>query len=579
MLFRAFRHIVSMLLVSILLAACGGGGGDDAVSGGGGPQQSVAVAGVITYEDKKYDNRGFTGETSFKTLRYVVVDLVNSYGQVVDTSVTDENGQYVLSGTGAGLYVRVLAQTGNEAGSNIVIHNHTGDAYAITQPVEINEEESEAEASEEQSEKADVEVTELNFSISLNNDIAGVFNMLDVFTSASLFLSSMSTTPLEPTSVYWQTASSSYGTYFCPSSYQGGSCPRGKGIYILGGTGTGGDTDEDDDDVLMHEYAHYIETAFGVKDSPGGTHYLTDNDHDLRLAWSEGWGGFFPNALKTWMKQNDPDRISSASYLTSSYFVDTYGSYASISIDVAAPNAWFCPGGEDCFIYSTSEISVAKVLSELQEEYGMESIWNVISGYMASGTSNPATLETFWDGWQQQRAPGAEELQSLSTILTERKINFEQDIYEQDDTIADAKALDVCNESYCSGEQHFLYKTTTVSDVDVFSFSVSAGETYFIETLDLSNGTDTYLRLLDGAGNVVVNASGQLMVNDDRPGTTYCYQYDNPCRIHYDDTMLSSSLTFTPTVAGTYYVEVKSSPDRPVGSGRYGTYSIRISEE
>ena len=78
---------------------------------------------------------------------------------------------------------------------------------------------------------------------------------------------------------------------------------------------------------------------------------------------------------------------------------------------------------------------------------------------------------------------------------------------------------------------------------------------------------------------MVVNASGQMMVNDDRPGTEYCYQYDNPCRIHYDDSMLSSELTFTPTSSGTYYVEVKSSPDRPVGSGRYGTYSIRVSEE
>jgi hypothetical protein len=79
--------------------------------------------------------------------------------------------------------------------------------------------------------------------------------------------------------------------------------------------------------------------------------------------------------------------------------------------------------------------------------------------------------------------------------------------------------------------------------------------------------------------NVVVDATGQTMVNNDRPGTVYCYTYDNPCRIHNDDAMLSSSLTFTPLQSTTYYVEVSTSSSKPAAAGRYGTYTVRIVEQ
>lgn len=551
---------LALLLLALSLVACGGGGGDDSSANDNSTKYaSVVVTGVVTYEDKEYGSRGFTGNTAFKAVRFATVDLVDMSGTIIATTNTDEAGGYSLSGAGRGLYVRVMAQTNAAAGSVITLHTHAGDGYAVTRTLD----------------GSDGEVS-LDLAISLENSIAGAFNMMDVYTSASQFVSSLSTTGLPDLNVYWQPASSDYGTYFCPSIYRGGSCPQGKGIYILGGSSSGGDTDEYDDDVLMHEYGHYVEVALGVKDSPGGTHYLTDNDHDLRLAWSEGWGGFFPNALKTWLRANDPERLSTTSGLDDAYFIDTYGSFASISINMAAPNAWYCPGGIDCFIYSSSEIAVANVLAKLQDAYGIESIWAVYSQYMAHGTSAPATLESFWDGWKQQRSPAGDDLAIVNSIFENRQVYFQQDEFEPDNTLVAARTLSACHGFLCSAEQHYLYKDDGSADVDVFRFSATAGTRYSIETLDLGNGADTYLRLLDGAGNVVYNGSGQMLVDDDRPGTTYCYSYDNPCRIHYDDTMLSSLLTFTPSVSGIYYVEVSSSPDRPVGAGRYGTYSIRI---
>lgn len=553
-------YLLVILLTGLSLGGCSGSDSSPPnASDGSTKYANVVVTGAVTYEDKLYGARGFTGDTSYKSIRYAAVDLVDSAGNVIATTYTDETGNYSLSGAGKGLYVRVLALTSTNAGSTIAIRNHSGDAYAITRSLDGAEGE-----------------LNLNMAIGVENTIAGVFNMLDVFTNASLFLNSLSTMALPELGIYWQPASSQYGTYFCPSMYKGGSCPQGKGIYILGGSSSGGDTDEFDDDVLMHEYGHYVELSLGAKDSPGGTHYLTDNDHDLRLAWSEGWGGFFPIALKTWLRKTNDVRLSTTDGLADSYFIDTYGSFASISINMAAPNAWFCPGGIDCFIYSSSEIAVANILSKLQDEYGVEAVWNVYANYMAHSTSAPATLETFWDGWKQQRAPAATELGVVNSILMNREVFFQQDEFEQDDTLATARPLTVCHGFMCSAEKHYLYKDSAATDIDMYRFSVTAGQTYAIQTQDLGNGADTYIRLLDASGNVVYNSSGEMMVNDDRPGTTYCYTYDNPCRIHYDDVMLSSSLTFTPDVSGTYYVEVSSSPDRPVGSGRYGTYSISI---
>jgi hypothetical protein len=113
----------------------------------------------------------------------------------------------------------------------------------------------------------------------------------------------------------------------------------------------------------------------------------------------------------------------------------------------------------------------------------------------------------------------------------------------------------------------------------MISFDAQAGRSYLIETLNLSNGADTYIRILDAMQNVVVDATGQTMVNNDRPGTVYCYTYDNPCRIHNDDAMLSSSLTFAPPQSTTYFVEVTTASSKPAAAGRYGTYTVRVVEQ
>jgi hypothetical protein len=516
---------------------------------------SASVSGTVQYEDREYSYNGFTGNNNYKSVRFAVVDLVDGFDKVVDSTVTDEQGRFELAGKGPNLYVRVISMTTQAAGSVIEVSNYSGAVYAVRQDV-----------------LGEGEVT-LDFAISDQDRLAGAFNILDVYTNASLFVNEISNSALPSLKVHWQAASSRYGTYFCQSNYVGGACPQGKGIYLLGGSSAGGDTDEYDDDVLYHEYGHYLEAVYGAQDSPGGRHYLTDNDSDLRLAWSEGLGGFFPGAVKSWLAENDPERLSTHSGNSNTYFVDTVGSVAAISIDMANPSRTYCLWGTDCFVYSSSEVAVAKVLHGLRETFGMHAIWTVFSGYMPSGTVHPSTLESFWDGWVQQRAPSEQELTLLHGIFGDRQIFYQSDAYESDNDHEETRNVAVCDSENCSGELHYLYNQ---NDIDLVSFDAQSGKSYFIETLDLSNGADTYIRILDEMQNVVVDQNGQVMINNDRPGTVYCYNYDNPCRIHNDDDMLSSSLVFSPSQNATYFLEVKTSPTKPAAAGRYGTYKLRI---
>ena len=156
---RFSGHIIqcTLLVSTFLLAACSGGSG-----GGDGSQQSVAVqtmqiTGVIQFEDKEYGAFGFNGNTSFKPLRYAVVDLVDASNRVVASTLSNEAGHYSLAGSGANMRVRVLAQTGAASGAVITIHDHSGNIYAVT-------------------DQLDAERNQVNIDISADSDVAGAFN-------------------------------------------------------------------------------------------------------------------------------------------------------------------------------------------------------------------------------------------------------------------------------------------------------------------------------------------------------------------------------------------------------------------
>ena len=558
-------RLLLVVLIVMSLNACSGS--DDE-----GQVQVVNMAGKVQYEDREYSRYGFNGNTSFKAVRFATLDLVDKFNNIIDSTTTDETGNYALSGSGLELRVRILAETDSSAGAEISVTDYNGSVYAVSHNLVAGPDGSSAA-------QDSAEPTIEDLYISLDSPVVGAYNILDVLTNATQFVSQFTPNTLPNLQVTWQNKANRYGTYYCKSSRASSSCPNGKGIYLLGGTSSGGDSDHFDDDVIYHEYAHYVEEMLGISDSPGGVHYLTENDQDIRLSFSEGWGGFLPGAVKAWLAENQPQLLSSAPELAPTYFIDTYGSIAGISINVADPNVLYCPGGRDCFVYSTSEISVAKILNGVMSEFGMEGIWQTMAYYMGSGSSYPSSLETFWDGWMVQRVPADDEKMLLTNIFSERKVNFQHDSFESDNYVGLLRKMSVCVESVCDGEEHFLYQGDLSKDKDLIAFDVEAGFNYVVETVNLSNGADTYIRILNSFGSLVYDSGGRPLVNDDRPGTVYCGPYDNPCRIHNNATMLSSRVDFTPQTSGSYYAEVSTSSAKPSAAGRYGTYSLQITKQ
>jgi hypothetical protein len=381
-------------------------------------------------------------------------------------------------------------------------------------------------------------------------------------------------------SAFWEYDVSN-GTYYC-GSYHATYCPGGAGIYVLSDPNGSGDTDEFDDDVLYHEFGHFTTANFSRDDSMGGPHYINANDLDMRLTWSEGWGNFFQGAVKFWLNRTDPPLISSAAGMPVSQYVDTSGGQAWLIVDVADPDD-IGGGSPYCFdecIYSTNEIAVANVLWNHMTgsgNYGMQLVWDVISGFKSSHPS-VVNLEAFWDRWLAAANPDP------IAIYQNRVIDYSNDAYEPDNLIASAATLTIG-----VAQSRKLYSSILAPgvDSDFVKFVVTIPAIYTITTSSLINGADTSITLYDTNQAPVLN-------NDNTNGKTWlggsgmdycsglqnydCYSYPSGVwQEVLNDTTNLASMIVTPTLSsGTYYIGITSSAAKPKSAGKYGSYFIKV---
>jgi len=128
--------------------------------------------------------------------------------------------------------------------------------------------------------------------------------------------------------VYWKAGFNPY-TYFNSSAPLSFYSPGERKLYILGGVNgdvKAADTDHFDDSVILHEYGHFLEDAYGHSESPGGSH----NGNfiiDARLAWSEGWANFLQSAVLTGAdaKYNSASEDRLPTNKRYQYYIDSYG--------------------------------------------------------------------------------------------------------------------------------------------------------------------------------------------------------------------------------------------------------------
>ncbi|MDH5301260.1 MAG: pre-peptidase C-terminal domain-containing protein [Gammaproteobacteria bacterium] len=502
---------------------------------------AIEVQGSVLYQDKRYSTSGVLIDESYKPVRNAIVDVMDLTGNVMMSTQTDDEGQYTILVLPSEKYVvRVLAKSAIGMPYALEVRDFSGLLYGVTQNLDLTNPSSST------------------LVISHVSGFSAVYNIFDVMMVGSEFMQQQNVGSLPSLDVYWESGKGQ-ATYFC-SGFHSVYCTLGEGVYVLGGAS--GDSDEFDDDVLWHEFGHYVARYYSRDDSPGGCHVLSSTNLDLRLAWSEGWGDFFPAAVKHWLK-NSPElkqRMSATDAASTSY-IDLSGNFALISLDIASAPSHYVDAG--------SEVATANVLYRFMTNYGMRAVWEVMQGYMPSVA--PANLEAFWDGWRAYQSPSSDQLYNLEAILGSRKIYYQHDEHESDDSIGSSSLLDL-NKI----QTHHLYRRDGQTDNDVVKMNLQAGKTYEIKTFGIRNGGDTHLRLLNADGAV-------LAENDDAADAPAYVAYDSRCRISRitnNGDALASKISFTPSQSGVYYAKVRTTED-PVphpSAGRYGSYSITVTQ-
>ncbi|MGE0082040.1 MAG: hypothetical protein AB7U81_12155 [Thiohalomonadaceae bacterium] len=522
------RLPIAPVLMVAALGACGGGGGAD-----DGPHTEFVLKGVVTYDDRIYgrasDQPGYRFvRTEAKPARFATVQVVNGSGRVVAEATVADTGDYTIAGAGGSresMRLRVVART--RSGASVTVKDFAGNLLSVSKAFTP-------------------EALPERLNIAVQGEIAGAFNMLDLYAAAGEFVHEHGGEYPPALSVHWEPGNAPPGgtTYYCRSC--------GGGIYVLGGVttsqGIAGDTDHFDDDVLLHEYGHFLEDRFGVLHSPGGAHTLTDEAQDLRLAWSEGFSSFMAGAIKSWMDARQHRALSSEGLPYSGY-LDTADGQAGPS------GGFYFDFGTTQRRYASSEAAVTKVLWNLHAtDAGMDDIWAVFSeDFAAASATHPASLETFWDAWQASTSV-ASPLAVAVNALAERHIHYSTDVHETDDTLLLARG------SYQVAEDHNLFKSHLAPETDLIPFDAVAGVAYRIETYNLVNGAHTFMRVTDANGIALAVERTKAPASGRNDGCALASRID----------------AFTPPYTGRFFVEVtRPSATRPF-AGRYGGYQVSI---
>jgi hypothetical protein len=326
MRFAPFAKAGFVLVLAASFSACGGGGGGPGPSPGGPPPSpggpppaTVAVSGKITFERIPFDTTLGSGlnpnAPAPVPARGVVVEALSSTGSVLANSVTDANGDYVVTvPISTQITIRAKAQmlkAGTGPTWNFqVLNNANSDAlYALDSSVFDS-----GTANVTRNLRAASGWGSTGYT---QTRAAAPFAILDtIYSATTLITSAQSATVFEPLNLYWSSSNRSntvnqngdpilciddgdvQTSFYTPGGDADdcqGTVPAG--IYVLGSfeegsNGSGGDTDEFDQHVIAHEFGHYIEDKFSRSDSIGGPHGGGDN-LDPRVAFGEGWGNAF----------------------------------------------------------------------------------------------------------------------------------------------------------------------------------------------------------------------------------------------------------------------------------------------
>ena len=388
---------VFCLTVALVVQGCGGGGGGapaptpvslsppTPVPITPPPQPNhVTVSGQASYES--VPGNQFTGALNYaasvdKPARGVTVQAISA-GAVLASTAADDQGKFALNlPLNTNYFLRMRAEVVNTTGPatwDVSIKDNTAqDALWVV----------DGAAAQSGTANSTVSISAGSgwngSSYTAGARGAGPFAALDaVYTTFKYLQQTQPSLRFPPLSLFWSpnntTALSSTqdystgeigGTFFLESSRNG---QISRAIYVLGRQND--DTDEYDSALIAHEVGHYLQSAFSVDHSLGGSH--TDPDKlDMTVAFSEGWATAWSS-----MARGSPVYLDSFGVRQSRGFT-----FSVLSVPTDSERGWY------------REDSVYTGIYALFQAHGFAPIWQALTGPMAKTQQALATLFSFAD--------------------------------------------------------------------------------------------------------------------------------------------------------------------------------------
>ncbi|HEU4401976.1 MAG TPA: putative metal-binding motif-containing protein [Candidatus Polarisedimenticolia bacterium] len=483
------------------------------------------VSGRFLYVDREFDATGFTGAEPQRAVRFADVQVIDG-SKIIGAGTTDASGSFLFRVTDTrtrDLYVRCVArrQTTLTAPVEVRSGNQSGDLWAIRSQSFLGH-----------SPNQDLFIGSL---VAVPGSGGEAFNLLDVATLGGDYLQAVRGSGSAPLLLVIFNAANPNLSSFSPTS----------------NTITQANNAGYDDTVLLHEMGHYIINNFSREDSPGGTHHLSDCNQNLMLAFDEGHSTAWGCGVRRYF--NLPN---------SSSYVRTTGlpgpGNLQFSFDTETQIPFICRG-------ATSEMTVLAALWDLFDgpattdgTPGTDEAWDLLQGQDAAywkvmttylpGAVN-ISLEDFWDGWFQPTVNGSH-LPEMVSIFRELGVEYFTDSFEPNDKVAEAREIfpgpTLLHQTFFADRDLNLLGEP---DADFFTFSVVAGLSYTIETLNLLSDANTTLDLLAADGTTL------LASNNDRSASDS-----------------SSLISYIPSQTGRLYLKSTHAADY----GIYGSYDLRV---
>jgi pre-peptidase len=509
------RVFVYLTLLPILILAAGTA------------QGAWIASGTFKYQDREFDETGFTGATPLLPIRYAKVEVRYLKGgggsTLLATGATDVNGNYSISVTDTStrdIFIRVLTTSGvpdlflqvTNILSPVAVYAVTTPTYTAHAPVNLN----------------------AGLIIAVPGSGGEVFNLFDVGLNTEDYLAYLNGS--RPGSSQQLTIQWENGVGTPTNSYIGNNTIRAA------------DNSGYNDTVIQHESGHYAVANFSGSDNPGGVHHLTNCRQDLRLAFDEGFATYFGQSVRRYFNLPNPQLYVKTTGGAGPGNLDFY-------FDVETMLPYVCNA-------STSEVTVYAALWDIVDSAttpdrspGVEEafdsmagadqlIWSVMRNYIPAAANK--SVEDFWDGWFVL-GEGSES--SMKTLFVQHGMEFVNDLGESNETTATATPVPSNGIPF-----HATYFKDTgngagSADTDYFQFAGLGGTVYQIDTRNLVGDANTSLVLLATDGVTVIAS------NDDRTA-------GDP----------SSFISFTAPISGSYFIRSIHGP----GLGIYGSYDIAV---